>query len=709
MSDWDNKLYNDLEFHKVKEQAAKFCSTESARLYLLSLKMDRNFGRLLHELHCVAEYVDGLENIALPSLQSDEVLDIIKLLGISGSILIEEQFARIAHLSSQVNYLVKFLIKNDELFEQIRKRTQHVYYTDELITKIYQIIDRKAVVKSNASPALSSIRRRVGDVRKQIDVNFQRELAKYRSAGFLDDTKESFINGKRVLSVQAEFKRKVKGAILGSSGSGKLAFIEPDANVALNYELTVLEQEEYDEIQRILKQLTNDMREELPLIEHYQNLLIDLDQLQAKAQFARKINATLPVISKEKRLDLVDAYHPLLWLQNKKDEIETLPQSMYLNPEERVLVISGPNAGGKSITLKTVGLLQVMLQSGLLIPVKEQSHFCFFQKILTDIGDNQSIENHLSTYSFRLKNMKMFLEEANGNTLFLIDEFGSGSDPELGGALAEVFFESLYKKRAYGVITTHYSNIKVLADKMPQAFNACMLFNKETLEPRFELSIGQPGSSFTFEVAEKNEIPKSIIEQAKKRAQSGKLRLDESIASLQKEKAMVDQYREELAEAQQKAEESEEDFNIRREELEFKILRLQQTQQDHNIFINYGKRMLSLVDRYNGKNHRQVAAEFVKFLKIEFTKKQEQQQLEKKKVAKKMGKKIAPIDTEKKKAYKEKKQAAPTKTNLEVGDRVRIQGGTEIGTIVEFDRKDVVITFGSLKTRTKQANLTFVE
>src|SRR5690554_6143389 len=265
-----------------------------------------------------------------------------------------------------------------------------------------------------------------------------------------------------------------------------------------------------------------------------------MDLLYAKAKYATKISAVMPILSKEKRISLQKAYHPLLLASNKKAKKKTYPQSISLNKETRIIVISGPNAGGKSITLKTVGLLQVMLQSGMLIPVEPQSEVSYFKRILTDIGDNQSIENHLSTYSYRLKKMNYFLKKCNKNTLFLIDEFGTGSDPELGGALAETFLEEFYHREAFGIITTHYSNLKILANELPYMQNANMMFDEKSLEPIYKLALGQAGSSFTFEVAQKNGIPFGLINRAKKKIEKGKVRFDQTIAKLQKERSKLE-------------------------------------------------------------------------------------------------------------------------------------------------------------------------
>ena len=268
--------------------------------------------------------------------------------------------------------------------------------------------------------------------------------------------------------------------------------------------------------------------------------MTDIDVIYAKAKYANEINGIKPNISSERITSIKNAYHPLLYSSNVKLNLKTYPQSISLNNNKRIIVVSGPNAGGKSITLKTIGLLQLMLQSGILIPVHHSSQMCVFDNIISDIGDNQSIENQLSTYSYRLKNMNSFLKKCNSKTLFLIDEFGTGSDPELGGALAEIFLEVFYERKSFGVITTHYSNLKLLANELPHMSNANMQFNDKTLEPTFNLVLGQAGSSFTFEVAQKNGIPYSIINRAKKKIERGKVRFDATIAKLQKQRVQLD-------------------------------------------------------------------------------------------------------------------------------------------------------------------------
>ncbi len=304
------------------------------------------------------------------------------------------------------------------------------------------MIDRFGEVRNDASPELYQIRKKIQSVRSKIGQSFQRALSQYSTADFLDDIKESVVENRRVLAVKAMHRRKVKGAIMGSSKTGSIVYVEPETTLQYTRELNNLQFEETDEIKRILLQLTQFLQPYRSLLIAYQNYLTLIDSYYARAKYAEKTNSILPKINSNRELCLVKAFHPLLYLSNKLEDKTTYPQDITLKKEQRIIVVSGPNAGGKSITLKTVGLLQLMLQTGILIPVHEQSTVCFFDQIITDIGDNQSIENHLSTYSYRLKNMKYFIKKCNKNTLFLIDEFGTGSDPELGGALAESFWRN---------------------------------------------------------------------------------------------------------------------------------------------------------------------------------------------------------------------------------------------------------------------------
>ena len=419
------------------------------------------------------------------------------------------------------------------------------------------------------------------------------------------------------------------------------------------------------------------------------------------------MNAVLPKLSDDKELDLRDAYHPVLYLNNKKKNQKTYPQSIKLAKDNRIIVISGPNAGGKSITLKTVGLLQVMLQAGLLIPVHEYSRVCFFNKILTDIGDNQSIENHLSTYSYRLKNMKHFLRKCDDKTLFLIDEFGTGSDPELGGALAETFLEVFYEKESFGIITTHYANLKKMAQETEAISNANMLFDSQTLEPLFKLHLGEAGSSFTFEVAQKNGIPYSLINRSKKKVERGKIRFDKSIAKLQQERSKLAKTTSSLKEKELKASEEQQKLDEINSRVQQKLEGFQELYDANQKHIYLGQKLDDLADKFFRNNKKKnLIAEFLKLVTIENSKKKK----ESKKKAQEKKKKDEAIQKEavnkikvirqKKKEEKVKqdiveKEAAEKKiVSFKIDDRVRLEGSRSVGTIDKIEKGKAIINYG---------------
>ncbi|MDX1543603.1 MAG: DNA mismatch repair protein MutS, partial [Christiangramia sp.] len=526
----------------------------------------------------------------------------------------------------------------------------------------------------------------------------------------------------RVLAVKAMHRRKVKGGIMGNSKTGSIVYIQPEATYQFTRELNNLEYEEKEEIKRILKELTEFARSFRETLIEYQELLSDLDVIAAKSKYAEKINAVLPKISKEREIQLKEAYHPLLYLNNKKKGEKTFPQSIELAPDNRIIVISGPNAGGKSITLKTVGLLQVMLQSGMLIPVHEYSRVCLFKKVLTDIGDNQSIENHLSTYSYRLKNMNYFLRKCDDKTLFLIDEFGTGSDPELGGALAETFLEVFYEKGSYGILTTHYANLKKLANELPDMSNANMMFDNRTLEPVYKLQVGEAGSSFTFEVAQKNGIPYSLINRSKKKVERGKIRFDRSIAKLQKERSELRKTTDSLKTKEEKAAAQKEKLEEINAKIQQKLESYQELYDTNQRLIYLGQKVNDLSEKYfNDKRKRDLIGEFLKMVEIENSKrKKEDKKKEKERKAKErqvkqeVQKKIQPIRQKKKEKKKKeeeikKQEANKPKAKLKVGDRVRLEDGKAVGSIDSIEKGKAIVNYGMFTTSVGLEQLELVQ
>jgi DNA mismatch repair protein MutS2 len=477
-----------------------------------------------------------------------------------------------------------------------------------------------------------------------------------------------------------------------------------------------LEYEEKEEITRILKQLSNQIRPFLPLLIQYQDFLSDIDVIAAKAKYANKINGILPAITENRRLYFREAFHPILYLNNKQKNEITHPQTFELNQEKRIIVISGPNAGGKTISLKTVGLLQLMLQSGMLIPVHERSETFLFDRILTDIGDNQSIENHLSTYSYRLKNMNYFLKKCNSKTMFLIDEFGTGSDPELGGALAEIFLEEFYHREAFGIITTHYSNLKILANELPFAINANMLFDEKTLEPMYKLVLGQAGSSFTFEVALKNGIPFSLINRAKKKIEVGKVRFDKTIATLQKERSKMEKTSQILKEEETKAREEGKKMETINVKIKQKLESYQELYDSNQKTIYIGQKIESIAENYfNNKNKKDLIGEFLKIIEIENSKRTKATPKESKAIVEKKKEVIKEIEVEVEeiRVAKKEKKLKPIiekpKAILKMGDRVRMSDGKAVGSIDNIEKNKATVNYGMFTSKVSLDQLELVE
>ncbi|MDH3321656.1 MAG: DNA mismatch repair protein MutS [Flavobacteriaceae bacterium] len=613
------KTLNDLEFSTILKSIEAYCISDLGREKILQIKPIERVLELKAELHQVNEYLASFENEnRIPNHYFDEITKEIYLLGIEDSFLEGTSFQKISSISTTVNELLLFLKKFKDYYPTLFTATENIDFTKFLISNIDAIISPYGEVLDKASETLYNIRKEINRVRGKIGGSFTRSLSHYADLGYLDDIRESVVDNQRVLAVQAMYRKKVRGSILGNSKTGSIVYIAPEATLQFTRELQNLQYEEQEELVKILKQLTNTIRPYQGLLKDYQTYLSHLDMVGAKAKYANHIEACLPKIVREQKIYLKDAYHPILWEENKKQGIPTIPQTLELNAKQQIIVISGPNAGGKSITLKTIGLLQVMLQSGILIPVHERSEVSIFDHILTDIGDNQSIENQLSTYSYRLKNMRNFLRKCNANTLFLIDEFGTGSDPELGGALAEIFLEEFHEKGAFGIITTHYANLKVLASELDNVLNANMQFDEKSLEPLFKLHIGQAGSSFTFEVAQKNGIPFRLINRAKKKVEREKIRLDKTIAKLQKERNKLQTYTDALEKEKQTARERSEKLIEQQQKIQDKINSFQELYDNNQKMLSYGRKSNEFMHKFfQTKNKKELQNEFLKWAMIE--------------------------------------------------------------------------------------------
>ena len=709
----------DLEFDTVLSQVGAHCITPMGKEAIAAIKPIDVEEDIVKQLTLVSEFRASFDNDnRIPNHGFDNLSADMSLLKIENSVLEIEGFRRIAAANETTNILLKFFKKFKEYYPELNQLGAQIEVTKIPKEKVDAVIDRFGDIRNNASEDLYRIRKQINSVRSKIGQSFQRALGHYTSADYLDDIRETVVDNKRVLAVKAMYRRKVKGAIMGSSKTGSIVYIEPETTLQYSRELNNLSFEEHEEIQKILRELTAFFQPYRSLFEHYQNYLTQIDSVYARAVYAQSINGLLPIISKSREIELIDAYHPLLYLNHQEEKKATYPQDIVLHHEHRIIVISGPNAGGKSITLKTVGLLQLMLQSGMLIPVHERSRVSFFGQVITDIGDNQSIENHLSTYSYRLKNMKYFLRKCNAKTLFLIDEFGTGSDPELGGALAEAFLEEFYNREAYGIITTHYANLKVLANELPHMTNANMQFDNRTLEPVFKLIMGEAGSSFTFEVAQKNGIPYSLINRAKKKIERGKVRFDATIAKLQKERKQMMDTGASLKAKESKAEKEGEKLEQLNQKMKAKLSSYQELYDHNQRMIVIGNRLNDIADRYfdNGKK-RPLIADLLRLVETENAKRKKKSAAEKRK--ERETKKKAEAETQKAiveiRKEKKKKKAAPKpepvkpKIDFKVGDQVRLFDGKSVGTIDAIEKRKAVVNYGVFTTQVNLEALDLVQ
>ena len=537
-----------LEFEKIKVLLAAYCKTEYAKEKAAVLRIHTRKEYIELELQQSHEFKLLLQTAQY--FPNDYVLNLareIKLLGIPGAVLAGEQWMDIRKLAENMHNIFRWFDNERRIaYPALAKVIAHTFYEKVIIQMIDEVLDENGTVKDSASEELSRIRMSLFRKRNELRRLFDKVLGKLNKAGYVADIEESFLNGRRVVALYAEHKRQVKGILHGESDTRRTSFIEPEETIELNNDVFSLEHEEKKEVYRILRELTAKLSVYASLLKVYSDVLGEYDFINAKSKLAMDVHGNYPQLVDKAHVQLVQAYHPLLYLYNKKSQKPTISTNITLDEKNRILVVSGPNAGGKTVTLKTVGLLQLMLQSGLLVPVDPSSQMGIFKQIMIHIGDTQSLEFDLSTYSSHLKNMKFFMENANGKTLFFIDELGSGSDPNLGGAFAEVILEELCKKHSMGIVTTHYLNLKVMANKTPGIINGAMAFDEKSLMPLFKLLVGKPGSSYTFSIAERIGLDKRLIERARQLVEEDHFKLDKLLNRTEQDLQTIDKEKKEL-------------------------------------------------------------------------------------------------------------------------------------------------------------------
>ena len=691
MKSIDSEALELLEFPKIKKFIADLCYCHAAKHKASHISIYENHEVLKTELYRVSELNRLLiSNAFFPDIQFEDFKKEVSLLSLDGSMLTEEQFLLIKLATEISNTVVRFLKNRKIELPHLAELASELEDNKFIIEEIDRIIDFDATVKNSASKELQKIRKDLSNKKRESDAKFYRYINDLRKQGFLRDNEEGYFNGRRTLAVLVEHKSEITGFVHSKSETGKTIFIEPSANIAINNDIAELEIDERREINRILRELSNTIRPFSFQLKQYNELLIELDFLKAKATFAKHINAILPVISETQELNLIKATHPILFLQNKAHKKTTVPLTVHLSKDLHLLLISGPNAGGKSITLKTVGLLQTMLQSGLLVSVAENSVMSFFSNILVDIGDTQSIEHELSTYSARLKNMISILQTVSSKTVVLMDEFGSGTDPELGGAMAEVVLEELVSSKTFGVITTHYSNVKLLANSLQGVTNGSMLFDLETLNPKYILTVGEPGSSYTFEVAEKVGFPVDLINRAKSKIDTDKIELNVLLAEVQQQKTLLFESTEQGEHQAFLQKISKEKYDVLTSNLQDKMERDRDRKIELARLADFGQKYLRLLDDWNKNEDRKlVIKRFIEGITAETNKRNE-------------------LAKQNKRDQFAEKKIARIKPLLKIGSKVKVLNSSEIGLVEEIKNEKVNIKFGHLKMTVSMENVELV-
>jgi DNA mismatch repair protein MutS2 len=537
---YPNNSADKLGFTEVKELIKAHCLSEMGRQMVDRIQVMNNFDQIRKFLSQANEFKNILENdAALPIHHFFNIKSLANKARVEGTFLSEEEFYQVQASLTTVFAVIGYFNEREGQYPNLEALFEHLPIEKAILKKIDLVLDQKGKIRPNASRDLlditSGIAKAEQEARKKIDQVFKSASAN----GWTADGSLTVRDGRLCIPLLAENKRKLKGFIHDESSSGQTVYIEPEEVFTLNNRIRDLEFERRREIVKILTGLTTELRPYVPLLLSYHSLLTKLDFVRAKALFAIDIEAEMPVVVDEPRFSLTNARHPLLYLNFKKEQKTVVPLNVRVDEQTRIIVVSGPNAGGKSVCMKTVGLLQMMVQAGLLISAAEASTVGVFKQLFVDIGDDQSIESDLSTYSAHLSKMKNFVEQANGKTLVLIDEFGTGTDPQFGGPIAEAVLELLNQKKVRGMVTTHYSNLKIFASHTEGIENASMLFNNVEMQPLYMLEVGKPGSSYAFEIAQKIGLPQNVLNLAKNKISAGQKKVDTLLVDLEREKKEI--------------------------------------------------------------------------------------------------------------------------------------------------------------------------
>jgi len=685
LNTYPGDLVRKLDFPFIIERLERACRGTLGVDFIHNQPFSTDEEWIADALKQVAEFKMILEADPYFPETGFDSLPFLSRAAIAGAALTEAEFVKVARFLGTFHDILQFFgqKKREGDYPALEAVIKEVYWDKALIREIDRVIDREQeIVKETASPELGNIRRQMVEVEREQLAAFGKVVRKLRAKGVLADQDEGVRNGRKVLAVKAEFKRSVPGIYHDDSSNGSIAFIEPQETVLLNNELASLKREEKREIERILRLLTEYIRPYLKHFKRYLEILALYDATRAKAYVAIEQDAHVPSISRDGNYQLYNFRHPLLYRNHKKQGKPVVENTLILDEQEKILLISGPNAGGKSVVLKSAGLLQLMFQFGMLLPATEGTSLPVFDQLFVDIGDAQSVENDLSTYSSHLRNMKHFTNHAGRKTLVLLDELGHGTDPTLGGAMAEAVMDHLLSKNVYAVVTTHYANLKAWGARTEGVQNAAMSFDKQNLEPLYHLNMGSPGSSFTFEIATKSGLNPAIIKAAKEKIGEQNKEMELSLTEIQHEKQYVKGIRKSLQQREKQLEALQTTYEQLKKELE---------KEKKNMLRDFKAKALEEFNEYNRELER---------LMREF--REDKQDKSKFLEARKF------IDCKREDFEKEdlpgivEKEAVQDETPvIDVGSLVKLEDGSEVGEVREMRKHAAVVAFGSLTTLVK--------
>ena len=708
-------------FDQIRQLLKDKCLSTLGEERVNEMNFSDHFEEVDELLNQVAEFVRIIqEEDNFPDQFFFDVRPSLKRIRIEGMYMDEQELFDLRRSLETIRDIIRFLQRNDEEesdcpYPSLKKLAGDITVFPQLITKIDGILNKYGKIKDNASTELSRIRRELANTMGSISRSLNSILRNAQSEGYVDkDVAPTMRDGRLVIPVAPGLKRKIKGIVHDESASGKTVFIEPAEVVEANNRIRELEGDEHREIIRILTEFSNTLRPSIPEILQSYEFLAEIDFIRAKSHFAIQTNSIKPSLENEQLLDWTMAVHPLLQLSLAKHGKKVVPLDIELNLKQRILIISGPNAGGKSVCLKTVGLLQYMLQCGMLVPMHERSHVGLFGSIFIDIGDEQSIEDDLSTYSSHLTNMKIMMKNCNERSLILIDEFGGGTEPQIGGAIAEAVLKRFNIKGTFGVITTHYQNLKHFAEDHEGVVNGAMLYDRHLMQALFQLQIGNPGSSFAVEIARKIGLPEDVIADASEIVGSEYINADKYLQDIVRDKRYWEGKRQTIRQREKHMEETIARYQAEMEELQKsrkEIIRQAKEEaerllQESNARIENTIRTIKEAQAEKEKTRlvRQELADFRESIDNLTSKEQED------KIARKMEKL-----KEKQNRKKEKKQngtkeqpavqQTPKTTPITEGCPVRIKGQSSVGEVLEINGKNAVVAFGSIKTTVKTERL----